>query len=167
MKSAPEQEFQQLVRAGLAALDADLTRALASLVRHEYPTEVLALDFEVFSDGFTRGFPVRAFFLDHQNSEFFIYVDGQATYPSPVDPGLLEIDCVYPEEIEEALTSASPESDPWHIATAELFDWFLACWRKAGGNSFRLLATLAHHDSSTELNLITGNTQRRGVAFGG
>ena len=165
MLSAPEQKFQRLVRASLAALEPSLTPVLASLIGHKYPSEVVALDFEVFSDEFTSGFPVRVFFLDRRNTEFFVWVDGKATYPSPVDPGLLDIDCVYPEEIEEELTIASPESDPWHIATNELFDWFMNCWRKAGGNNFRFAASIAHHDSTTELNLINGKTQPRGYAF--
>ena len=30
------------------------------------------MDFEVFPDGFTDGFPVRAFFMDDANNEFFL-----------------------------------------------------------------------------------------------
>jgi hypothetical protein len=165
MLSAPEKEFQRLVRACLEALGPKLTPVLASLIEHQYPREVVALDFEVFSDQFTRGFPVRAFFLDRENSEFFVRVNGEATYPSPVDPGLLEIDSVYPDEIEDDLVVASPDSDPWHIATNELFDWFLSCWKNAGGSNFRLAASIAHHDSSAEIDLITGKARPRGSAF--
>jgi hypothetical protein len=157
--------FQQHVRSSLSQLDGSLIPVLETLISHQYPAQVAALDFEIFSDGFTTGFPVRAFFLDSQNSEFFVYVDGQATYPSPVDPDLIQVDCVYPVELEDQLESESPGSDPWHIATAELLEWFLSCWQKAGGQQFSLAATIAHHDSSSELNLITGKTQRRGLAF--
>jgi hypothetical protein len=166
MLSGPEERFQRLVRASLAALETNFAPILGALIRHKYPDEVAAVDFEVFSDEFTSGFPVRAFFLDRSNTEFVTDVGGKATYPIPVNPCLLEIDRVYPLEIEEQLVASSPDSDPWQIATAELFEWFLACWGKAGGSGFRLAATIAHHDSSTELNLINGKTQPRGYAFG-
>ena len=163
--SLAEQTFRQQVRSNLSSLEASLIPVLSALVSYQYPSQVAALDFEVFSDGFTRNFPVRAFFLDSSNTEFFLYVDGTATYPSPVDPGLLEIDYVYPPELEDQLEAESPDSDPWHIATTELLDWFLSCWRKAGGERFPLAATIAHHDASSELNLLTGNLQPRGSPF--
>ena len=163
--SPAELTFQKHVRSSLVELDALLIPVLGALVSHQYPREIAALDFEIFSDGFTSGFPVRAFFLDSRNSEFFVYFDGQATYPSPVDPALISIDCVYPVELEEQLEAESPGSDPWHIATKELLEWFVSCWQKAGGQRFPLAATIAHHDSSSELNLITGKTQARGLAF--
>ena len=163
--SIAELTFQQQVRSSLSKLDLLLIPVLGALVSHQYPGQVVALDFEIFSDGFTTGFPVRAFFLDSRNTEFFVYVDGQATYPSPVDPALINIDFVYPAELEDQLENESPGSDPWHIATAELLDWFLSCWQKAGGDGFPLAATIAHHDSSSELNLINGKIQRRGLAF--
>ena len=164
--SGPEDHFQRLVRASLTALEAELTPVLGALIRYKYPDEVAAIDFEVFSDQFTSGFPVRVFFLDRSNTEFFVDVGGKATYPSPVDPGLLQIDCVYPAEIEEELVAGNPNCDPWQIATAELIPWFVACWNKAGGSGFGMAATLAHHDSSTEVNLLSGKTQRRGHGFG-
>ncbi|CAN7265887.1 hypothetical protein LJR168_003601 [Pseudoxanthomonas sp. LjRoot168] len=163
--SISEQTFQLQVRSSLSQLDTLLIPVLSSLVTHKYPDQVVALDFEIFSDGFTSEFPVRAFFLDEKNCEFFVYVDGQATYPSPVDSALINIDCVYPADLEDQLESESPDSDPWHIATTELLDWFFSCWQKVGGQGFPLAATIAHHDSTSELNLITGKTQRRGLAF--
>ncbi|WP_312319008.1 hypothetical protein [Stenotrophomonas sp.] len=163
--SIEELAFQQNVRSSLSQLDGQLIPVLESLISHQYPAQVAALDFEIFSDQFTEGFPVRAFFLDNTNTECFVYVDGRATYPSPVDPGLLEIDCVYPVSHEEQLEMASSDSDLWQIATSELLDWFLACWMKAGGQNFALAATIAEHDSRSELNLMTGETQRRGSTF--
>jgi hypothetical protein len=160
-----EQTFQHQVRACLAPHRVQLSEVLGRLIQHRYPAEVAAIDFEVFSDGFTTGFPVRAFFLDRYNTEFFQFIDGKAVYPCPIDPGLLDIDSVYPEELEDELTSASPESDPWHLATEELFKWFRSCWLSAGGNKFGLYATIAHHDSSQELNLLTGAIQQRGASF--
>ncbi|MGN6481476.1 hypothetical protein [Luteibacter sp.] len=133
---------------------------LEALVHHQYPPQVVALQFEAFSDGFTYEFPVRAFFVDSDNCEFFLYVDGEATYPSPVDPGLLEIDCVYPYALEEKLESESPDSDAWRLATEELFNWFLSCWQKAGGRKFPLSATISRHDFRSALDLMTGKMVR-------
>ena len=163
--SPAELTFQQHVRLSLSQLDGLLIPVLRTLVDYRYPDEVAALDFEIFSDEFTSGFPARAFFLDKQNCEYFVRVDGKATYPSPVDPALIAVDCIYPVEIEDQLQAESPGSDPWHLATMEFLDWFLSCWQKAGGQGFPLVATIAHHDSSSELNLITGESQRRGSAF--
>jgi hypothetical protein len=165
MLSPVEQTFQRQVRAYLAPHGTHLSKVLERLIQHRYPPEVAVIDFEVFSDGFTTGFPVRAFFLDHHNTEFFQFIDGKAAYPCPVDPGLLEIDSVYPEKLENELTSASPESDPWHLATEEFLTWFHSCWLSAGGNGFGLHATIAHHDSTKELNLLTGAVQPRGASF--
>ena len=165
MMSTGELKFQEQVRAALAELSTSMVTALQALVDYRYPEQVAALDFEIFSDSFTSGFPARAFFLDRRNCEYFLMVNGQATYPSPVDPGLLDIDCVYPVELEDQLELESPGSDPWHIATEEFFQWFLGCWHMAGGRDFPLPATIAPHDSSSELDLITGRTQPRGCYF--
>ena len=78
---------------------------LKELIDYEYPKEVLALEFEMFINCFTSGFPVRAFFMDKNNAEHFIFTEGKAEYLSPVDPGLLDIDCIYPYEIEEEYES--------------------------------------------------------------
>jgi len=156
MSVHPEHTFQQQVRTCLEALSARLVPVLAELIHHNYPREVVALDFEIFSDGFTSQFPVRAFFLDANHTEYFLFVDGQATYPSPVDPGLLDVEGIYPQELEDELVAASPESDPWDLATVEFLSWFQSCWNQAGGNEFPLAATLAHHDSTKKINLLTG-----------
>jgi len=160
-----EEKFQHQVRACLHALSSELDPVLVKLVEHTYPPEVVAIAFEVFSDGFTQVFPVRCFFMDENNCEFFVYEGGKATYPSPVDPDLLSIENVYPDTLEAELEADSPESDPWHIATEELCDWFLARWRAARGATFRLAATIAHHGSGTELNLMTGLVQPRGALY--
>lgn len=165
MSAVAETAFREHVRGRLAGLESALVPVLAQLVVHEYPSEVVAVDFEIFSDGFTSRFPVRAFFMDEMNCEHFVYVDGEASYPSPVDPGLLEIDGVYSESVEEKLFGDNPDVDPWSLATTELSQWFLACWINAGGKHFKLAATIAHHDSSKELNLKTGEWQDRGSAF--
>ena len=159
MSDSAEQIFRQGVREGLAKLDSQIEGVLRSLVSYEYPPEVFSLSFEIFSDGFTSGFPVRAFFMDRSNTEHFLWEGEQAKYPSPVDPGLLEIDHVYAEELEEELEEHSPESDSWGIATKELIQWFARHWQRVGGANFPLVATIATHDSSEEFNLKSGSWQ--------
>ena len=165
MSESAEQTFRHAVRDGLGKLDSHVEGVLCSLIKHQYPSEVFALSFEVFSDGFTSGFPVRAFFMDRSNTEHFIWESGQAKYPSPVDPGLLEIDHVYAQELEEELEERSPESDPWAIASEELIQWFAKHWQRFGGASFPLVATISPHDSSEEFNLKSGYWQPSYAAF--
>ena len=95
-----EQEFREKVAEHLENLSEDLKPILKELIEFDYPKEVNTLAFEVFVDGFSSGLPVRAFFMDDDNSEHFIYVNGKAEYPSPVDPSLLKIEHVYPYELE-------------------------------------------------------------------
>lgn len=165
MSQSAEQIFRQAVQSSLASLDARLEAALRALVQHQYPPEVFALTFEVFSDGFTSGFPVRAFFMDRSNTEHFVWEEGKAQYPSPVDPGLIDIDHVYPEALEEQLEQSAPDADPWEIAFQELVAWFARHWQRAGGAGFPLVATLAAHDASEEFNLKSGDWQPSYAAF--
>jgi hypothetical protein len=165
MSNSAEQVFRQAIREGLTRLDTQIEGVLHSLIEHRYPPEVFALSFEVFGDGFTSGFPVRAFFMDRSNTEYFLWEDGQAKYPSPVDPGLLEIDRVYAEELEEELQGSAPELDAWEIASDELIQWFAKHWQHVGGASFPLVATIAPHDSSEEFNLRSSSWQPSYVAF--
>ncbi|MBU2714424.1 hypothetical protein [Zooshikella harenae] len=148
-----EEEFKGKVAEHLDRLSADLTPVLKKLIEYGYPKEVDMLAFEIFIDGFSSGFPVRAFFMDEDNSEHFVYIDGKAEYPSPVDPDLLKIDHVYPYELEEEYTNRDESLDPWHIATNELIEWFSKCWLAAGGKSFKLKANIAPHDSNHEFDL--------------
>ncbi len=156
-----EQDFKEQVAAHLDKLSPDFECVLNKLIDFDYPKEVVSLEFEVFVDGFTQEFPVRAFFMDKDNSEHFVYIDGKAEYPSPVDPGLLEIDGVYSEELEEEYTSKDDSLDPWDIATKELIQWFSKCWLASGGAKFRLKANIAPHDSNHEFNLINCKWQER------
>jgi hypothetical protein len=148
-----ESTFRQRVKESLAKLDSSLEGVLASLITYQYPEEVFALSFEVFSDAFTSGFPVRVFFLDRTNTEYFIQDEGTVRYPSPVDPGLLELKAIYPTEFEDEAASADPALDVWEIATEELIKWFATRWQRAGGATFPRVATIAHHDSSRVFNL--------------
>lgn len=156
-----EQKFKAGVRHYLDALDLVVTPILAKLIAYRYPLEVVGIDFEIFVDGFTQEFPMRAFFLDSDNSEFFLYVDGKAEYPSPVDPQLICISGVYPQEFEDEFTESDDEFDAWRHATEVFISWFSERWQSAGGAEFELRATIAPHDSANEFNLKTAKWQRR------
>lgn len=62
--------------------------------------------------------------MDSNNSEHFVYVNGEAQYPSSVEPELLEIEYVYPYEFEEKYINEDEDFDPWSIAIDELIQWF-------------------------------------------
>jgi hypothetical protein len=165
MSTVAELAFREAVRGALAPLDRQLESALRSLIEYRYPPEVFALAFEVFSDGFTKGFPVRVFFMDRFNTEHFVLSEGKAEYPSPIDPGLMEIPQVYSEALEEAIEAECPDLDIWQVATEELIRWFAARWRDAGGAAFPLVATIASHDSSREFNLKSSAWQPSYASF--
>jgi len=148
-----ESEFQHQVVAHLQPHAVALTDALRRLVQHTYPTEVRSLEFEVFPDGFTDGWPVRAFFMDEDRTEFFVFNKGKAEYPSPIDPGLIALDHVYGRSLEEALEASSPDSDYYTLAGEALIPWFADCWRDAGGLEFGLAATIALHDDIRAFDL--------------
>jgi len=149
-----ESEFREKVSVSLNALTDDLTSVLKKLVEHDYPTEVDSLSFEVCHQSFTTGFPVRVFFMDDGYSEHFIITDGKPINPSPVDPGLLNIDYVYPLELEKEFERRDEDFDCWEIAVHELIEWFSICWLSAGGSAFKLKANIAPHDSIHEFDLM-------------
>jgi hypothetical protein len=165
MSKPQESDFRNEIRARLLQIEEKLIDVMHKIIAYQYPAEVHAIDFEVFTNSFTLQFPARAFFLDKSNTEYFIYANGKAAYPSPVDPDLLEVENIYSEELEELFTIANPDADPWHIATSEFLPWFVSCWAKAGGDKFSLRASIALHDSSWEIDLATGSERSRyGVA---
>lgn len=148
-----DSEFQQRVVAHLQPHAVALTDALRRLVQHAYPTEVRSLEFEVFPDGFTSGWPVRAFFMDGDRSEVFVFENGNAESPSPIDPGLLDLDRVYDRALEETFEESCPDSDSYTLAGEALVPWFADCWRDAGGLEFGLGATIALHDDIRAFDL--------------
>jgi len=156
-----EQEFKEKVVEYIEIHSDELKPILKILIDFDYPKGVATLAFEIFVDRFSSGFPIRAFFMDEDNTEYFNYVDGKAEYPSPVDPGLLKIEYIYPYELEEEYTTKDESLDPWHIATNELIKWFSKCWLAAGGQTFKLSANIAPHDSNHEFNLIESKWQER------
>jgi hypothetical protein len=148
------ERFQAGVVAHLEPLTDRLVPVLRRLVDFPYPAEVETLDFEVFCDGFTEGFPVRAFFIDAQNCEFFGYRGGKAEYPCPVDPDLLQLEAVYPREFVEPFRAESPELDHFTLAGEALIPWFARCWVTAGGRRFRRNALIGLHDSFRRFDLV-------------
>jgi|SRR5688500_7564709 hypothetical protein len=158
-------EFKAAIHEGLRVYEDSLIAVLRLVVTHTYPSEVVAVDFEVFPDSWSQGFPARAFFLDESNSEHFIYVDGEARYPSAVDPGLLNVPYIITRECEESFCRRNPDLDTFTLGTEEFISWFAGCWRQAGGVTFALRATIADHDSDREFNLLTNEWQDRYAAF--
>ncbi|HEY6093645.1 MAG TPA: hypothetical protein VIU93_01710 [Gallionellaceae bacterium] len=148
-----ESEFRREVRSHLNKLDSELVPVLRKLIAHEYPEDVFVVAFEVFYDGFSSGFPARAFFLDEDNSEFFVFVDGEAQYPSAVDPGLLSIEQVYPKELENRFSDLDENLDTYTAASLEFIDWFSDRWDEAGGRNFSRLALTMIHDDTRAFDL--------------
>ena len=159
------EEFKTKLLEGLYPLQTSLIAALKQIIEHRYPPEVVAVAFEVFPDTWSRRFPARAFFLDGSNNEHFIYVNGEATYPSPIDPGILDAPHIITSEYENSILARDPTLDTVSIGADEFIAWFALCWGKAGGTRFRLHATIADHDSDRELNLSNGQWQDRYAAF--
>ena len=156
-----EQEFSAKVQEYLNRLTSSIKPVLKELIEYNYPKEVVSLEFEIFADGFTRGFPVKAFFMDSDDSEHFVYVNGEAQYPSPVDPELLEIEYVYPYKLEGKYVNQDEKFDLWSIAIDELIQWFSQCWKEVGGGLFKLKANIAPHDNDEVYNLVESKWQER------
>ena len=149
-----EAEFQRRVRQALEQHEENLVPVLRQIIEYDYPPEVASVDFEVFVDGFTQGFPVRAFFMDESNSEFFVLKDGEAIYPSPVDPGLLDISRVYDDSLEEQLLAARSDADSYTLVGQALIPWFAYCWATAGGAGFLRRSGINLHDDLAVFDLV-------------
>ena len=163
----PEEEYRRLLREEyLPKLEVEMIESLRALINHDYPPEIFAVCFELF-DHFSDGSPVRAFFMDRTNTEYFIELGENrvAPYPDPVDPGLLDIEGVYPREVETA--AIERDIDTWGIDTEEFVRWFSQCWDKAGGADFARVATIAGHDEAEEFNLRTHEWQEAFAEFEG
>lgn len=155
-RDAAYEEFRREVARHLEPFSADLVGVLGKLIRSAYPPRVVRIEFDIFDDGFGRGFPVRAYFFDANYDEVFVYRDGKAEYPCDVDPGLLDIPRVYPAELAERYTAADEDFDDWRAAGDTLIDWFARCWRKAGGETFTRGADIGIHDDARRFDLVRG-----------
>jgi hypothetical protein len=159
------EDFKCAIHEGLRAHACTLIAVLRQIVTHEYPWEVVTVNFEVFPDSWSSGFPARAFFLDESNTEYFVFVEGKARYPSAVDPGLLKIPYIISHETEESFRLRNPYLDTFTVGAEEFILWFAECWRQAGGLAFPLRATIADHDGEREFILVTNEWQDRYSAF--
>ena len=146
------QDVQSQILNHLKTFDDLLVPVLVQLIQQRYPLEVKTLAFEIFSEQFTEQFPIRVFFLDEDHSEHFVLVNGEARYPSVIDPSLILIDGVYPKAFEAECLSQG--IDIWTISAQVCMQWFIEHWSKVGGKNFTLLATIAQHDSSAQFDLI-------------
>ena len=148
------ERFQAGVTVYLEQLTERLVPVLLRLVECPYPPEIAFLDFEVFCDGFTEGFPVRAFFMDDTGCEFFVYRGTKAEYPCDVDPQLLRIKWVYPREFEKPFLVEDEELDTFTLAGLALIPWFARCWAAAGGGGFERGAQVGLHDDFRRFDLV-------------
>lgn len=146
------EDVQSLVLNYLKKLDDSLLPVLEQIIQQRYPLEVTTLAFEIFSDQFSEQFPIRVFFLDENHTEFFAIVNGEARYPSVIDPSLIMIDGVYPREFEAKCLSQG--IDIWTVSSKVCMQWFIENWNKAGGTDFKLYATIAPHDSAEKFDLV-------------
>ena len=154
MSSQVAARFQAGVVRHLEPLSSQLVPVLKRLVAYPFAAQVHHLDFEVFCDGFTAGFPVRAFFMDADNCEYFVCVEGKARYPCDVDPELLKIGKVYSREFEEEFTRQDVDLDCFTLAGEALIPWFGQCWTAAGGQLFDRGACIVLHDDSRRYDLL-------------
>ena len=152
--SPAAQQWQTTVRDHLDALSPVLVDVLAALIRQPLPAEVRCVDFEVFCDGFTSGFPVRAFFLDEDGAEVVAPDGGDAKPPWTVPHGLLAIERIYPEEAERWVETVDPELDHGTLAGDAALAWFADCWRRAGGQEFARDATIGLHEDARRYDLV-------------
>lgn len=147
-------DFKAFMDAKLTVLNDRLDPVLRALRDEDFPESVAALHFEVFHDGFTDSFPVRAFFLDKNGSEHFEYVDGAPRYPTDIDPQLIKIDhvlTVAEEEMwEEAVFTDDDDLGIWETQVAQLITWFRDRWLANGGVACKVTATIGGHDDPPE-----------------
>ena len=147
-------EFKLRVTEHLEEHTDKLVDLLKHLVSFPHVPEVRSLDFEVFCDSFTDRFPVRVYFMDADNCEYFIYENGKATYPCDVDPDLLGLDGAYGSELEEEFEERDPDLDIYTIAGEALIPWFARCWLAAGGADFPREAFIGLHDGLECFDLV-------------
>ena len=140
-------EYKIEVEKYLSELSDLVVRELRSFQNFNFHPRVKIIDAEVFHDGLGEELPIRIFLMDEGNNE--VFHDDPRYFPDS-SIGLLE-------KIEIPEWKLDFESDEsWQIEIDAIFKWYFECWKKAGGDSFRLPAYICEHDDIQSLNLKTG-----------
>lgn len=152
-----EKVFAEAVRHHLEILNEPLRDKLREMFSKPIPNDMKVLSFEIFSDDFTGSFPVTGYPMDASNSQTDWPPYGYAFE-------LLPDVVAYPSSLEEPYEN-DDSFDAWGIATKTFIPWFHEQWLAAGGSSFAIPATIAHHDEIEEFNLQTGKWQEAHALF--
>ncbi len=121
-------------------LISELSRSVLTL-RHP---NAFFLSFDVYSEGFSTGFPVIWRLYAHDYTEM------------AKGPQLLQdISCLVPSEVIDAEAYRAADLDTWNIAFHSLVAWFGECWRQAGGLQFPYPVQIGHADDIEAIDLKT------------
>ncbi|MEZ5457051.1 MAG: hypothetical protein R3F04_13230 [Lysobacteraceae bacterium] len=102
--------------------------------------------------------------MDRNNTEFSLHRRSSAISVTCASE-LLEIEGIYPDEMEESLKALDPSADAWQIATQNSSFGLRSAGRWLVVHPFPLVATIASHDSAQEFNLIQNRWQSSYAAF--
>lgn len=153
-----QDQLKDAVRAELAPLTGGVSAAIGKLTTFAYPPAVTRLDFEIFPDS---GFPVRVFFMDADNCEYFTFVEGRATYPSPIAPELFELDHAAAKTLVNTFLDMDEGLPVYEIIAETIIAWFAECWKASASAAFALDAAIALHDSRDSFDLRQQRRVRR------
>jgi len=127
-------------------LTSELSRFVLTL-RH---SDAYLLSFDIYSEGFSTGFPVVWRLYSRDYTEL---AEG---------PQLLQdIPFLVPSEVIDAEEYEAAEIDTWSVAFDALIAWFGGCWRDAGGLSFPYPAQIGHADDIEAIDLENNDHVRK------
>ena len=144
-------EFAGIIQKSLESHTPRLKEILKKVISCNYDPAVKFIQFEVFPDEFTDGFPAMVFFFDANWNEYFVNAKGKPRKPCDIEGHLLSIDHVYTQELEDQY--ADDVGDPWSIAVDVFTKWFARCWKEEDGINCKAQAFIAPHDSFFLLDL--------------
>ncbi len=139
-------EFYAFVDGALRPYESDVRGRLGELVNLDLAS-VARMHFEVYPENLHQGLPVVLFFLDQEGEEVPI---GSGAM---VDPDIMDMDAVLPENYEEQWSERLPGCDLYTEAAGRFLRWFSARWDEAGGGVTGLRATIALHDDDRMFDL--------------
>jgi hypothetical protein len=128
-----------------------LTSALRALIVHPYSPELWRLEFEVHVEVPNPMFFVAVRFYQSDFEEVSGGRQRSAGYPVNESENARGS----PARVGGPSATASVPADQ-DVAYAEFAQWFLKCWKDAGGASFGFEASLWEHDAERRLDLLTG-----------